>query len=233
MPYVVLLLHTRKDWLATHPSMPKSFAEKEEFKALLKSKSFDAGKEVNFAEAAEQAWCLYRDTDLPANLEQIFAYDGPTDSDFWKLCGALKKFWEQEGRTPVSGAVPDMTSTTEFYLQLQAVYTAKARADRAKMRDLVGPEVAEEELVLFCKNCNNLEVTFGSSFAQELSDFKLAEEIGWELHDPESCSLWYVLLHFVEKFREKHGHYAGALDHNDDSLSSSKEKTEAEFQELK
>lgn len=89
------------------------------------------------------------------------------------------------------------------------------------MRDLVGSDVPEEELVLFCKNCNNLEVTFGQSFADGLADFKPSEEMAWELHDPESCALWFVLLRCVEEFREKHGHFAGSMDHNEDSLASS------------
>ena len=51
VPFVVLLLHARKDWLSTHASIPKTFAEKEEFKALLKSKAMSSA-EINFAEAA-------------------------------------------------------------------------------------------------------------------------------------------------------------------------------------
>jgi amyloid beta precursor protein binding protein 1 len=48
-------------------------------------------------------------------------------SSFWLCAAGLKAFYESNGRLPVSGVLPDMVSTTEFYLQLQNLYIAKAK----------------------------------------------------------------------------------------------------------
>jgi hypothetical protein len=34
----------------------------------------------------------------------------------------MKRFYEVHARLPVTAQVPDMTSTTEFFLQLQTIY---------------------------------------------------------------------------------------------------------------
>jgi len=41
-------------------------------------------------------------------------------SEFWVLVAALGKFVEKEGVLPLDGALPDMTASTELYLELQA-----------------------------------------------------------------------------------------------------------------
>lgn len=39
-------------------------------------------------------------------------------SKFWVLAAALKTFIEEKGTFPVAGTLPDMTSTTDFFLDL-------------------------------------------------------------------------------------------------------------------
>lgn len=73
----------------------------------------------------------------------------------------MARFYEVEERLPVSGVVPDMVSTTDFYLRLQEIYIEKAREDAAKLKVLV-QEVAESRglkveldsdwFSLFCKH---------------------------------------------------------------------------------
>jgi NEDD8-activating enzyme E1 regulatory subunit len=50
--------------------------------------------------------------------------DGKVDdinekSNFWLFVAALKRFYSNTHSMPLSGKVPDMTSTTEFYITLQ------------------------------------------------------------------------------------------------------------------
>ena len=40
-------------------------------------------------------------------------------SNFWLLSAALKKFIDEKGTFPVAGTLPDLTSTTDFFLDLQ------------------------------------------------------------------------------------------------------------------
>ena len=44
-------------------------------------------------------------------------------------------FYNDHKRLPVSGVVPDMTSTTEYFLELQKIYVKKAEEDKALMLD--------------------------------------------------------------------------------------------------
>ena len=74
-----------------------------------------------------------------------------------------------------------------------------------------------EQLVVFCKNANFLEVTKVRSLKDELAELKAPEEFQWELHDyPDgSCHMWYLTLRVVEEFREQNGKYPGMSDIED------------------
>jgi len=90
------------------------------------------GKGVNSDEAKAKAYLCFTDKNIDYELEQIF--DDPKISSsadrFWIFAAALKKFHSTTGTTPVSGTIQDMTSTPDFFLDLQRVYLAKAEADR-------------------------------------------------------------------------------------------------------
>ena len=45
--------------------------------------------------------------------------DNNEKSPFWMLSAALSRFKSLTGALPLSGKVPDMTSTTDFFIQLQ------------------------------------------------------------------------------------------------------------------
>jgi hypothetical protein len=52
-------------------------------------------------------------------LEDEKIKDKNEKSPFWILATALAKFKEETGTLPLSGKVPDMISTTDFYITLQ------------------------------------------------------------------------------------------------------------------
>ena len=67
-------------------------------------------------------------------MQEVLNHDAtanltPDSHDFFVVANAIKWFLDTEGVLPVSGRVPDMVSTSEFYLQLQNIYAAKARKD--------------------------------------------------------------------------------------------------------
>lgn len=88
----------------------------------------------NFDEAGSFAYDLWQQ-EMPDNLQAII--DDPkcqtNEQPFWLFSAALKMFISQHKRLPVSGVVPDMISTTEFYLTLQQLYMKKGEHDRALM----------------------------------------------------------------------------------------------------
>ena len=93
--------------------------------------------------------------------------------------------------------------------------------------------VEDEDLQIFCKNSNNLEVTNIRSFEEELKSFQIEEEFAWDVHDPEANILWYILTRCFEEYRDEKGHYPGLCDHNEDSNQAEKDKTETEFKAIK
>ena len=249
VPYVVLLLQALKIWKEKHGGPPKTNDEKrKDFPALVES-LMTLGKGVNSDEARAKAYFCFQDPEIDYELEQIFADPKISSSKdfFWIMSAALKKFYEATGTTPVSGTIQDMTSTPEFYLDLQRVYLAKAEADRNQMatyasqilseRDIADPEAwlktHADEFKVFCKNSNHLEVTRVRSLEDELKDLKVEDDFQWSLHDEEECHLWYILLRCIEEFRDEFGYYAGLVDHNTDSPAEDKERALKEFTWIK
>ena len=90
--------------------------------------------EENYEEASRAVNTVVTKTTVPSTTREIL--DDPaaetmtaTSSSFWVLAHALREFVNREGRLPVSGAVPDMFSDSERYIQLQGIYREKARED--------------------------------------------------------------------------------------------------------
>ena len=77
--------------------------------------------------------------------------------------------------------------------------------------------IADNYFKVFCKNCKNLEVTKMRGLQDEIKALQLPEDFQWSLHDEEECHLWYLMVRFVEEFRQEKGYFAGMADHNDDS----------------
>lgn len=217
-----------------------------EFKDVyIKRLAMDLSKELNFTEALNNAFLIYKKTDLSYNLERIFENEKEmtsNNSNFWLLSAALKRYYDQYGTTPVSGVFPEMTSFTDYYLELQKIYQTKAADDREalrvhlhqilKERSLSKDTVSDEELLIFCKHTNSLDHITVKSFEQELQNFTPEDYFKYELHDPETCNAWFVVLRCIEEFRQEHGYYAGLADHNADSHEPYRERAAQEFTQI-
>ena len=87
------------------------------------------------------------------------------------MVAALKSFVNQgEKSLPVSGKVLDMTSKTEFYIDLQKVYKEKANQDLSLFKEIYQSikasfelmvETSDDTIKTFCENIGiaGLEVT--------------------------------------------------------------------------
>lgn len=155
-------------WKKEHEgNKPKTFQEKADFKTLLKSMAKEADKELNFDEAIKNAYFVHQSTALPDNVQEIFdapKIDEKGEKDpFWVGCCALKKFYEANGRLPVSGTIPDMTALTDYYLAMQKLYVDKANQDLKQCQQLLddickergldaGNVDYDEKLQIICKN---------------------------------------------------------------------------------
>jgi amyloid beta precursor protein binding protein 1 len=132
--------HTHKN-----NNLPKSMTEKNDFKQnYLQALAKDYDKELNFQEAVANAYLAYteRELILPDDLDDDDDGDAigttTTTTKLTILYRALKQFMqEHDGRPPLQGSIPDMTASTEWYVQLQTIYKQQADHDLERMIQLV------------------------------------------------------------------------------------------------
>ena len=125
---------------------------------------------------------------------------------------------------PLEGSIPDMTCTTEWYVELQRLYRDKADADadavlrhaRRFLRAAGKPEdaVTREEARFFCRHAAHARAVRWRSVADELvwADGAGAA-LAAKLSDPDATAAWcaarYVVARAVDVFRETRGRYPG------------------------
>ena len=141
---------------------------------------------------------------------------------FSALLLALRAFMANNGgNVPHSGEIPDMVSTTSYFIALQRVYEAKALEDKEQIRSLanakcklagIGP-VSDEMLNLFCKNVYDITRCNHRTLLQEATECNM-EEVQSALWDPaeqpeQTPIVWYFVLHAADAFYNETGRYPG------------------------
>ncbi|CAB9521775.1 activating enzyme E1 regulatory subunit [Seminavis robusta] len=237
VPYPLILAKVAKEWKSSHGgALPKTHAEKQEFRDAIKAASRDIGKEVNFEEAMKNAYTAYteRSLDLDHLASLRDSVDGlvatqPSLKTFGDLLHALDKFLkEHDNQPPLHGAIPDMTASTEGYVTLQNAYRDQAKADLAEMRQyLSSGDVSEEDLSTFCHNVHLLELYQTRTLVDEMAA-KVTEELqeDWMMAtmDPYEVPamtpfLWYLGFRACQVFHQEHSRYPGVLDAWEEDVS--------------
>ncbi|KAE9024394.1 NEDD8-activating enzyme E1 regulatory subunit [Phytophthora rubi] len=237
VPFVVLLLQAMKNWKDGHAGQPPAtFPEKDAFKKSLQEMAWGPpGHELNFIEAAENAYKAYVPPQVPEEVAPVLAaasahtasvetLEKAKDTrEFWLLAHALADFVKQnDGLLPVTGVVPDMTASTEAYVALQELYVNKAKADATKvqeilhkrLRELKLPEdsVSFEAVATFCKNAPSIGMLETRSVALEYKHVDLSS-VDLEDEDKEQSPLiWYFMLRAVAAFASEFNRYPGSED---------------------
>ena len=193
-PYVVFLIKAADHWKCEHEGcLPKTFAEKQEFKERFKSLARRPwGEEENLSEAVEYAYSGYTPLSLPEEVKSLFA-DPSLDEiqsmdpctprfEFWIIVAAIKEFMAtvSSGLLPLSGDVPDMVSSSTAYMTLQGIYFEKAKSDREAVADLVQKAlsnlslppttISSEVIDRYCKNARDLQCIRYRSVKDEVMD---------------------------------------------------------------
>lgn len=231
--------------------IPKSSLEKNDFKEVIKSMSRDLNNELNFLEACNNDYLAYTYKEVPwetqellANSEQLLRtkIENNLQKDittFDILLLALNKFLEiNNDQPPVDGSIPDMTSSTKTFIELQKIYKLKSDNDKNKMQTIIEqirkdytcyksfsvllPSISEEELGTFCKNVFNLQLVQTRSYSQEYAMVYTNEEEKFSIQgdiinatfDPYEVAdhtpmLWYIALRACDAFYEDFGYYPG------------------------
>ncbi|KAM3320815.1 NEDD8-activating enzyme E1 regulatory subunit AXR1 isoform X1 [Capsicum chacoense] len=201
-PYIIILVKVAEEWANTHDGkLPSTREEKKHFKDLIKSKMIMRDEE-NYREAMEASYKVFSPQGIGPNLQKIIN-DSCTEvdsnsSDFWVMVAALKEFIANEGggETPLEGSIPDMTSSTELYINLQKTYQAKAEADFRDMEERVKnllkkisrdpASISKANIKSFCKNARKIAVCryrlvedeFNSPAQPELQKYLIDEDHG-------------------------------------------------------
>lgn len=140
----------------------------------------------NFIEASKAVnTCLTSSSKLPDTVEKIFSHRKVTQtpvqnlSSFWLIIKAMKEFVLKKngGRLPVSGYIPDMISSSEEYIRLQAIYSKKAREDVESVFNLMQNLIHSsncspgsslfDETKLLCKNIRDLRLISTDLISEE------------------------------------------------------------------
>ncbi|KAI6651619.1 NEDD8-activating enzyme E1 regulatory subunit [Oopsacas minuta] len=125
---------------------------------------------------------------------------------------------EGKGDLPLRGTIPDMTSSSKQYIDLQNLYREKARKDALIVHKYVSDicsslslsadYIKEEDTLLFCKNSSFLNLIRTTPLEAELSTLHFNRDyFDMSLGDEDSDLAWYVLLRAVERFNTKYSHY--------------------------
>ncbi|KAI4322556.1 hypothetical protein L6164_022237 [Bauhinia variegata] len=229
IPYVAILVKMADEWARSHGGrFPSTREEKKDFKELLKSRMI-AEDEDNYREAIDASFKIFAPKGISSDLQQIIndssAEVDNNSSDFWVMVAALKEFIANEGggEAPLEGSIPDMTSSTEQYVNLQNIYQSKAEADFLVIERLVrsilkkigrdSNSIPKETIKSFCKNARKLKLCryrlvedeFNSPNIPELQKY-LADE------DYSTAGGIYILLRAVDRFAANYNSFPGQFD---------------------
>ncbi|KAA8526509.1 hypothetical protein F0562_008288 [Nyssa sinensis] len=228
-PYVVILVKMAEEWAKSHGgSLPSTREEKKEFKELIKAWMI-AMDEDNYKEAIEASFKVFASRGISSSLQQLIndncAEVDSSSSDFWVMVVALKEFIANEGcgEAPLEGSIPDMTSSTELYVNLQKIYQAKAEADclaiEQRVRNILkkigrDPDsISKTSIKTFCKNARKLTVCryrliedeFNSPIQPELQKYLTDEDYSVAVG-------FYILLRAVDRFAANYNSFPGKFD---------------------
>jgi amyloid beta precursor protein binding protein 1 len=247
LPYAVVLYKYLDEWRANHDgAIPSNYREKKEFKELIRAgiRHNEEGhplEEDNFDEAIQNANKSLVPTSVPSSVKSLMDDNqclnlSENSKNFWFLIRALRDFISNEGRglLPVRGSIPDMTSSSDLYIELQRLYMEKAKEDIDVFTGYLNGILAsvgksphsinESEIKLFCRNAAFICFIRTRSLAEEMKTPNL-EELSLHLSNPDDNLMqYYVLLRACDRFYHQFKMYPGAgeqsLDYDAGQLKS-------------
>ncbi|KAK6242523.1 hypothetical protein SCA6_007912 [Theobroma cacao] len=229
IPYVVILVKMADEWIKSHGgSLPSTREEKREFKELLKARMV-AMDEDNYKEAIDASFKVFAPRGISSDLQQIIidscAEVASNSSDFWVMVAALKEFIANEGggEAPLEGSIPDMTSSTEHYVNLQKIYQAKSEADffviEKRVRNIlkkIGRDpnsIPKATIKSFCKNARKLKVCRYRLIEDEYNNPSLPELQKYLTDEDYSIAVgFYILLRAVDRYAANFNSFPGQFD---------------------
>jgi len=237
VPFVVLLLKAAELWKQGHQgALPADRQQQREFKQFVRGLQRSKGEGFvdegdNFKEAVDNAHYLWGGSSIPSELLEYFGSSSCTptvdSSDFWIVMAAVKAFVDNgDGALPLPGSIPDMTATTDLYLDLKRLYERKADSDVARVEANVKEilvslaldknRISTEYIRLFCKNTSHLKVIKYPTIEEERQSITGSKSTYLKSlllsEDTAENAFVYILMHACDKFEEINTQQPGIFD---------------------
>lgn len=235
VPYIAILVKLAQQWKSTHAdTLPKTMQEKAEFRLLIKGMARKPwGEEENLDEAMAFAYFAFGGRPIPYDVQDVLdkapkvslTEVSTKSQSFWALAKGLAAFVTKEaGVLPLSGKLPDMTATTEMYIDLQKLYRKKAEADQASFSSLVDEALSSaglpantatpEERHRFCANAYLVQVSHFRTLQEEVESpnketAMMATMEGVGDATAQCPLLWYLSLRACDRFYAAENRYPG------------------------
>lgn len=245
VPYIVIIYKYLAEWQSANNKsssyLPANSKEKKELKKLIGDRrdyyreklSDEHHVELeNFDEAIKAVnQVLVPSNHVPdetdrilKDLDRALNDRNAINKQFWLLVKALRQFMsENNGYLPVKGRIPDMTSDSTRYIQLQNIYKAKAREDSELINTILQnffiedsfEEISDSFLRTFCANSHCLRLIRTNQLSKELrleDSQSIKDKINFSCMDGDCESnelIYYLMIRSVCKFYTEYNRLPG------------------------
>ena len=154
-------------------SPPSTYAEKQEFKKIIRNMKKQSDEE-NFEEAEAQAYRCWTQTGIPSEVIEVFNDQSvvklqPSSPPFCHLAAALHSYTKNQSpyTLPLSSTLPDMKSSTTFYIELQKLYKKRAEEEKETLKSYIqAPGIKDDFVDLFVKNSHGIRMMRGKKWGK-------------------------------------------------------------------
>ena len=112
--------------------------------------------EENFEEAEAQAYRCWTQTVVPSEVTEVFNDRSvvqlqPSSPPFCHLAAALHSFTKNQPpyTLPLSSTLPDMKSSTTYYIELQKLYKKRAEEEKEILKSYIQVPVSRMTLSIY------------------------------------------------------------------------------------
>ena len=130
--------------------------------------------EENFEEAEAQAYRCWTQTGIPSEVAEVFNDQSvvklqPSSPPFCHLAAALHSYTKNQPpyTLPLSSTLPDMKSSTAFYIELQKLYKKRAEEEKEILKSYIQvPGIKDDFIDLFVKNSHGIRMLRGEQWGK-------------------------------------------------------------------
>ena len=151
--------------------------------------------EENFEEAEAQAYRCWTQTSVPSEVIEVFNDQSvvklqPSSPPFCHLAAALHSYTKNQPpyTLPLSSTLPDMKSSTAYYIELQKLYKKRAEEEKEIFKSYIQvPGIKDDFVDLFVKNSHGIRMLRGKQWGKLDAD---PQALG------TSCNFFDILFFF-------------------------------------